>query len=159
MGTFIDLTGKKFGRLTVLSRGDDSENTYGRPIVRWECACQCGKKTLVRSAKLTQKSTTSCGCFQREQLGRSRRKHGQAYSAGRRTKAYRAWAGAKNRCLNPLNARFIGDGSRGVKMCDRWLNSFENFYADMGEPPLNSALKRRNQNEDFTLENCHWSAR
>lgn len=77
-------------------------------------------------------------------------------TGGQRTRAYRAWAHAKNRCTNPNNARFSTHGARGIRMCDRWLDSFENFFADMGEKPAGTVLKRLDENGHFAPGNCQW---
>jgi hypothetical protein len=76
----------------------------------------------------------------------------------RNTKAYRAWSHAKSRCYNPKVKGFHNWGGRGIKMCDRWLNSFEAFYEDMGEPPPGYTIDRfPNQDGNYEPGNCRWA--
>lgn len=66
MGKLIDLTGQRFGKLTVMKRADDKCDGKHRPIVTWECVCDCGNITNVTSQSLRTGSTKSCGCLQKE---------------------------------------------------------------------------------------------
>lgn len=137
----LELTGKRFGRWTVISRC--SNNTVTNKSL-WNCICDCGTQRKVSGSQLSNDRTHSCGCFRKERIKESKTKHDQSYTA-----EYRAWADMKNRCN-----RFK---EKGIKVCDRWLNSFENFYSDLGpRPSKNHFLKRENMHEDYTPSNCSW---
>jgi hypothetical protein len=88
--------------------------------------------------------------------------HGHTGSANGKTwcsKTYAAWNAAKNRCTNPRNKSWASYGGRGIFMCPRWLESFENFLADMGECPVGLTLERRNNSLGYSPGNCQWATR
>lgn len=145
MPPFRDLTGQRFGRLTA--------KTYIGSKKKWKCRCDCGRPALVRSNDIVRGKIQSCGCLLRERRGVSSFKHG----AGK-TAEYRAWQGAKNRCRYSSREGYSRYGGRGIVMCDRWKNSFENFLEDMGKrPSRRHSLDRRNNNGDYEPGNCRWA--
>jgi len=73
------------------------------------------------------------------------------------TPEYYAWRNMKSRCYTKSSNQYEDYGGRGIKVCDRWLNSFENFLADMGKKPDGFTLDRKDVNGDYSLENCKWS--
>lgn len=151
MPAFIDLTGKKFGRLTVLSFNPQVNGVRAT----WNCKCDCGKESKVCGNNLRIGMTKSCGCIWLEEVAGSNRSHGKI-----NTPEYKAWGGMKARCYNE-NIKNFGDyGGRGIVVCDRWLNSFENFYKDMGDRPTpKHSIDRIENDRGYSKENCRWATR
>lgn len=82
--------------------------------------------------------------------------HGHARN-GKVTSEHHAWNDMKQRCYNSNNPRYKDYGGRGITVCYRWLNSFENFLADMGPKPLGLSLDRKDNEGNYTLDNCRWA--
>lgn len=140
----IELYGRRFGRLTVGSYAGKS---------RWNCICDCGNPCVVRRDHLEKGETTSCGCRVRERMAGLTRTHGMT-----KTPEYSAWKSMKNRCYRTANANYMDYGARGVVVCERWIDSFENFLSDMGlRPSDNHSLERKNVDGNYEPENCCWA--
>lgn len=139
----IDLTGKIInGILVIREAKKQGQKRY------WRCKCHCGKiKNISQNA--LRKPTKSCGCLQTAHCY----KHGM-----HKTPENNAWRKMKNRCNNPNNHKFERYGKRGIKVCDRWLHSFENFYSDMGKRPSKKhSLHRLNNDGNYEPSNCVWA--
>jgi hypothetical protein len=126
-GKKIDLTGQHFGRLVVIEEA--GRDKIGR--VLWRCQCECPRSNIcvISGGDLRSGHSASCGCLRREVAGSRLRTHGKTG-----TKAYRAWTHMLSRCRDHNCNEFPRWGGIGITVCERWLR-FENFLADMGEPP------------------------
>jgi hypothetical protein len=145
MGAPLDLVGQQFGDLLVTAKG----NRQGTGML-WACVCTCGVSLHVRSDKLRSGKQTSCGC--KSQNGRPPRhgKHG--------TRVYKIWDTMKQRCTNPNHKSYHDYGERGITVSVEWMQSFDQFYTDMGDPPTDRhTLDRRDNNAGYAAGNCRWA--
>lgn len=148
----IDLTGQTFTRLLVLSEADRGKDRQ----IYWNCICSCGNIKKVRSDHLRNGSIASCGCLKQELTVLRQTTHGQR-TEKYTSKEYACWCHMKNRCYDLNSAAYKNYGGRGITVCDRWLNSFENFYEDMGNCPPGLMIERKNNNGNYTPGNCVWA--
>lgn len=153
MSARIDLTGKKFGRWTVLRF--TGQRLHSSAL--WTCRCSCGTETTVLANSLLRGKSTNCGCQRVASLIAKQTEHGEA-RRGRESAEYQTWKGLKGRCLNPNDVDYSQYGGRGIKVCDRWLNYFEAFLEDMGRRPLGMTIDREDPDGDYTPSNCRWSS-
>lgn len=119
------------------------------------CRCACGTERIVWIRSLADGTSLSCGCLSKEVTGVRSRTHGRSG-----TKEYAIWRGIKDRCLNPSNHAYRYYGGRGITVCDRWRNSFENFLADVGLKPPGMSLDRWPNNDgNYEPGNVRWATR
>lgn len=142
--------GTKFGRLSfegLSHRCEKSKQWY------WKCRCDCGNESVVMSGNVRAGRSNSCGCLQKELAGSYNRSHGMS---GKRIHVI--WKNMRQRCLNPKNPRYIDYGGRGVKICESWLESFESFYKDVGNPPSElHSLDRIDNDGNYEKSNVRWA--
>ena len=140
---FIELTGAKIGRWTVIERAGTDK--WGS--VLWKCICECGNEKLVRGVELKKGTSQSCGCLNQEQIT----KHGMYKS-----RPYKIWQGMKTRCTNSKQPNHERYGKRGITYNPRW-ESFENFWEDMGESYQDGlTIDRKNNQKGYSKDNCRW---
>ena len=151
MPKFIDLTGQRFGKLTVVSR----TSSTGKGAF-WNVKCDCGTTKVVRADRLNQQLVKSCGCAIADS-NRSRATHGQSAV---RTKLYHTWSNMKDRCLNPSSTHYHRYGGRGITVHQGWVDDFAAFAADVGEPPARGlTLDRIDNSRGYEPGNVRWASR
>jgi hypothetical protein len=144
MNKHTGITGEmKYGRLTFLEVVEKCNE-----MARWKCVCDCGTVKIFYAKHVKKGSSKSCGCLTIT--------HGLTRN-GKSSTELNVYGGMKARCLNHNHIAFKSYGGRGIKICDRWLGSFLNFYEDMGLRPNGKSLDRKDNNGDYTPENCKWS--
>lgn len=153
MERYVDRTGQRLGRLII------SEfvgyRTSGRGVRRamWRCVCDCGGETTISSKTIAAKSAKSCGCLQKETVSRATTTHGKS-----RTRLYKVWTAMKSRCHHEGDPQYHHYGGRGIHVCDRWRQSFENFEHDVGERPSSKhSLDRIDNDKGYEPGNIRWA--
>lgn len=147
MSAFIDLTGQRFSRLVVVSLHSKDGSA------KWNCICDCGSTKVVQTSSLRRGATKSCGCLQKERASSANKTHGM-----RRHPMYNTWTGIKKRCYNENNPSYNNYGGRGITVCERWLESFDNFLEDMFPTWKEGlSLDRIDVNGNYEPSNCQWA--
>lgn len=142
-----DLVGQKFNRLTVLRK----IGAVNKKVL-WECICDCGNVSNVRTNDLTSNRTLSCGCLNDERIANLNKSHEMT-----KTPLYEVWCGIKQRCEYKKHVAYKRYGGRGIKIANEWLD-FKNFYNDMFSGYAKGlSIDRINVDGDYSKENCVWS--
>jgi hypothetical protein len=136
------------GHLTVLEAVTEPGPKH------WIVKCSCGVVRKMRHDWLRGRRVKSCGCARSALATKSNTKHGMC-----RTKIYEVWCQMKGRCTNPNVGHYECYGGRGIKICDRWMNSFEAFYEDMGDVPVGMSIDRIDVDGNYEPGNCRWATK
>lgn len=149
--TIFDI-GQRIGFLTVVAELPK----ISRPSARlYRVRCDCGTEKAVLGTNMRPGRTTSCGCSRGGQV-----RHGDTRN-GKWTAEYTCWASMKARCYDANRPCFKNYGGRGISVCERWLESYENFRADMGPKPspAHSIDRYPDNNGNYEPSNCRWATR
>jgi hypothetical protein len=145
-----DLTGLKFGKLTVIEEVAPHTEPNGRKSRRWKCKCECGNETVVFGYALIKGHTKSCGCLHK--------KHGM-----RHDRIYKIWVNMNQRCNNENNSSYKDYGGRGIHVCNEWLNTNEDGFTNFYNWSINNGysdkltIDRINSDNNYEPNNCRWA--
>lgn len=146
--------GDKYGRFTIIEEVEPHIQPNGKSNRQFRCSCSCGNERIIHLSSLRRGNSKSCGCYLKEITSQLKKKHG-----GYKHYLYKTFNGMKERCMNPNNKFYKNYGARGIKVCERWLESFAHFLEDMGERPNGHTIDRINNDGNYEPSNCKWATK
>lgn len=144
---------EKYNYLTIVSTFQGKIHPTSQKRMLSKCICDCGQEMIATYYDVKAGKTQSCGCKKWDTIKKANTIHGLCES-----KEFHAWNALKGRCYNKNNNRYKNYGARGITVCDRWLESFQNFITDMGEAPSKRhSIERKDNNKNYEPGNCRWA--